>query len=47
MYRSTNKKTSFFPNIFSTFFKKPQIVFFLQKAKKALYMNKQQQNSSS
>lgn len=40
------KKHIFFANLFSTFFKKPQIVF-LQKAKKALYMNKQQQNSSS
>lgn len=35
MYRSTNKKTYFFPNLFSTFFKKPQMFFFPTESKES------------
>ena len=45
MYRSTNKKHHFSKTFFVVFKKATDL--FLQKSKKALYMNKQQQNSST
>lgn len=41
MYRSTNKKTYFFPNLFSTFFKKPQILFFFPTESKESSVHEQ------